>query len=538
MNISHRIAFLVLLVSVGFTWLSPIANSQEVAEDERFTCAFDIDVTRFRESETVNAIGYEAIVSLIDAEHLLPPDIPIRELNRINGVFELSESFESVMAFAPGDNKIPIDFYVQLHFSSDEAFEAFEAEVKANLSIHEHEGKTYYGAPEGIGQDEMNLRIGLSDRVMEVGTTEYVYNSKEIVMTDSLKAAWDKLPADSIARGAIDIEASRELVDGFFAEIKDDFSMGDPTAKMLMDTTLKALDDINLASGFFDLDNDRMLSLNFASSDEDGAEKVEGVANGLLFMGALPIKNGINMLGFESKNDAKPLLDLADQLKAKQDGTNVVLEIVKSEELKEACQNTYFPMLKEWAVMFNLRNDFEMVANAAVNYNYYCDGRLPFLKSEGAEWNENLSWRVRILQHSYESQYRTIGQMADSDEAWDHETNQKILDRMPSSFGPEGTKSHIVWVKTKVKKYDEVTDDHWSTIMLLRLPEPTEQPWTHPDGDKISVIQVLKLVSSLEDGEVIYAATYSGNVIEIDNTWKPQKLKTYLTPNAGDSYEE
>ena len=538
MNIQHRIACLILLVFVSLTSVAPVAVSQEVAEDERATCVFDIDVVRIRNSGTVQAIGFESILSIMEAEYILPPDIPIRELNRVNGVFEFSESWESIMNVGPMGGKIPMDFYIQLHFNSDEAMEVFKSDMGNNSSVHEHEGKTYYGPPEGGGEEELNLRIGFNDRVMEVGTTNYVYNPEKIVMTDSLKSAWEKIPADNIARGAIDLESSRELIDGFLAQLKDEFSLGDPTIKMLAETTLKVVDDVEIASGYFDLDNDKMLSLNFSSSSEEAAEKIEGVANGLLFMGALPLKNGINGIDFESKDDAKPLIQLVDQLKAKQNGTDVVMEIIKSEEYKETCESLYFPMLNEWAAMFKLRKDLEMVANAAVNYNYYCDGRLPFLKSEGAEWNENLSWRVRILEHSYESQYRTIGQMANSGEAWDHESNQQILEKMPSSLGPDGNKSNIVWVKTKVKKYEEVTDDHWSTIMLLRLPEPTEQPWTHPETDTISVIKVLKLVSSLEDGEVIYAATYSGNVITIDNTWKPQKLKTYLTPDAGDSYEE
>lgn len=535
MNIKNRFAFLVLLILVSFAFIVSSVNSQEIPDDEKATFIFDIDVERLRASKTIQSIGFDSILSVLEAEYILPPDMPVRDMNRFQGMFELSESWDELTGMGPGGGKIPMDFYIELHFNSEEALKAFQQEMGNNSTTHVHNGKTYYGPPEN-GGDPVNLRIGFNGLVMEAGTTEYVYNPEKRVMTEALAAAWDNMPKDNVARAAIDVEGSRELVDGFLEQLEEELAF-DPTIKMLAETTLKVIDDVKIASGHIDLDNDQMLSLNIKSTDEEATEKIEGVVNGLLFMAVLPIKSGINSIGFKSKDDAKPLLKLADQLKAEKNGTEVVVEVVKSEEYKEACENIYFPMLKEWTALFKVRNDLEMAAEAAINYNYYYDGRLPFVTSEDDEWSEDLSWRVLALQNNYQNQFRSIAALAEYTESWDHKANKELLEKMPRAYGPEGNRSNIVWVKTKVKKLEDVTDDHWDTIMLLRLPEPTDKPWTHPD-DKISVIKVLKLVSSLEDDEFIYAATYSGRVIRLDNSWKPQKLKTYLTPNSGDSYEE
>lgn len=535
MNMKSKLALLVLLAIVSITAIAPSAHSQEVPADERATFVFDIDLVRLRNSESIQSVGLESILSVLEAEYILPPDVPVRELNRFQGAFEFSESWDDLIAIGPGGGKIPMDFYVQLQFSSEEALNSWKEEMVASSSIHEHEGKTYYGPPEN-GIDPLNLRIGFDGLTMEAGTTNYIYHPENRVLTDTLAAEWDKVPKDNFARAAIDLKGSRELVDGFLAQFEEELSF-EPTFKMLAETTLKVIDDVEVASGYFDLDNDKILSLNIEATNEAATEKIEGVVNGLLFMAVLPIKNGIKSLGFESKDDEKPLLQLADQLKATKSGTEVKVEVIKSEQYKEACERTYFPLLKEWTAQFKVRNDLEMVAQAAINYNYYFDGRLPFATPDDGEWNEDISWRVHALQNNYQSQFRMASALADYTASWEDDTNKELLEKMPPAFGPKGNRSNIVWVKTKVKKLDDVTDGEWDTIMLLRLPEPTDKPWTHPE-DEISVIKVLQLVSSLEDDEFIYAATYSGRVIRLDNTWKPQKLKTYLTPNAGDSYEE
>ena len=540
MNITRRFNTFLFMVLFGtlvpFTFaqeqleLEPPANAEDLPEDELATCVFDIDMTRLRNSQLVQTMGLDAFAKVLDLENAFPPEISMKNIDRVNGAFEFSEAWEDINN--PGGEPFKLDFYIQLHFNTDESAASFKEEMKNGSVEYEENGKKYYGPLEN-GFTPTNFRIHFENNVMEVGTTKYIYHPNRDLLTEKLNDAWNEIPKDKFLRAAIDVDASRELVKGFSNLIKEEFSFAGPMVEQLAETTVDVIDDISFGSVYLDLDSPNLLTAKLTSTNDDATEKIEGVANGLLFMGVLPLKNLIKMIPFTSKDDSKPLLKLVDQLKAVKGDGEVVLEINKPEDFDNTAVAVYYPLLKDWSRIYEIRTNLQLVSRAALNYSYSNDGNMPFLKPEGADWNEELSWRVRILPHYYTPEFRDIQKLADLSQSWEHENNQQLIEKMPSALGPEGGRSNIVWVKTKVQQRDDVTDDNWSTVMLVRLPDASDVPWIHPD-DEISVIKLLKLISNLEDGEKVYAATYSCNVIAMDNTWKPQKIKAYLTPSAGD----
>ncbi len=509
-------------------------KSQELPEDELATFVFEIDMVRLRDSQLAQTVGLETLGQILELENAFPPGISMKNIDRINGAFEFSETWDSVNS--PNGKDFPLDFYIQLHFNTQEAVDSFEEQMKNSSETYEENGKSYYGPGENDFTPN-NLRIGFENWMMEAGTTKYLYRSDRDVLSKKLSQLWAEVPQDNIARAAIDVDASRELIDGFLGLIKNELGMGDPMFKMIAETTLEVVDHIDSSSAYFDLDNQTVLSIKLSSQNKDALEEIEGVTNGLLFMGALPLKGLIETIPFASKDDHKPLLHFANQLKAEQKEGEVVVVVSKSENFDEIAERVYFPMLRDWASVYTLRTNLQSIARAATNYSYSHENDLPFLMPEGAEWNADLSWRVRVLNHCYQPRFQECARIANIMESWEHDDNQKLIGKMPLAIGPGEGCSNIVWVKTKVQKRDDVTDGDRDTIMLVRTPEPTDKPWTHPD-DSISVIKLLKLVSNLKDGEKIYAATYSSTIVVIDNTWTRNQLKAYLTPAAGDGDNE
>lgn len=532
MNIRRHFATLFLLFGVCVFPFQSV-NSQELPEDELATFVFDVDIARLKESQLVTTIGLETFTQLLEMEDILPPEVSLKNLDRINGAFEFSETWESLDQ-ANGDD-LPMDFYVQLHFNSQDAVEAFEESMKDNSVVYEDNGIEYYG-PEENGFTPTNLRVRFGETMVEAGTTTYLYRSDREVLSEKLSQMWAEIPQDNIVRAAIDVEASKDLADGFLELIARDLAFGDPMVKSLVENTLEVVGRIDSGTAYMDLDNPTLLSVKLRSEDEKTLEKIKGVADGLMFMGVFPLKGLIESLPFASEDHSQPLLNLVDQLKTEQQEGMVVMEINKSEEFDEVAKTVYFPLLKEWAVVYSIRNNLQSLSYAASSFTYSNEDFYPYLKPESSQWNEDLSWRVRILKHNYQPGFRELAGLSDTEQSWEHESNQQLIDRMPSAFGPGGKSSNIVWVKTKIQKREDITDGERNTLMLVRLPEAPEVPWTHPD-DTISVIKLLKLVSNLKDGEKIYAVTYGSSLVVIDNSWSKNKLKAYVTPAAGDSTE-
>ncbi|MDB4778180.1 hypothetical protein OAG68_01860 [bacterium] len=531
-NLRHLATLCLFFIACSLSVQS--INSQELPEDELATFVFEIDMVRLRECKLVQTVGLETLAQILELENAFPPGISMENIDRINGAFEFSETWSSVNE--PNGDDLPMDFYVQLHFNTQDAVDAFEEQMRDSSETYEENGKSYYGPPENDFTPN-NLRVGFENLTMEAGTTKYLHLPDRNVLSKNLAKLWAEVPQDNIARAAIDVDASRELVDGFLGLFKEEFGLGEPMFRTIAETALNVVDDINSGSAYFDMENQTVLSIKLNSANEDALEEIEGVANGLLFMGALPLKGLIESIPLASKDDHKPLLHFADQLKAEKKEGKVVVEVSKSENFDEIAERVYFPMLRDWASVYTLRTNLESIARAATNYSYSHEDDMPFLMPEGADWNADLSWRVRVLNHCYQPEFQDCARIANIMESWEHDDNQKLISKMPLALGPGEGCSDIVWVKTKVQKRDDVTDGAWETIMLIRLPEPTDKPWTHPD-DSISVIKLLKLVSNLKEGEKIYAATYSSNVIVIDNTWTRNQLKAYLTPAAGDGDDE
>jgi hypothetical protein len=524
-----------LLLGFILSLLVQPVSSQELPKDELGTFIFDLDVDRLANCELATSLGENSLSSLFDIDGMFP-GFETSDVSRIYGTFEFSEPWDSIQLINPDNQEFPLDFVIRIVFTNEEAMGIAEEETKGGSRVIEENGKKYYGPPES-DSDPSNLRIGFENKTMEIGTTKYLYRPNAIELTEAIDKAWNELPDKAIVKFAIDVEASRPLING----IKEEFAgaggggMGPSLmVNTIMDTTLKFTDDTDIASGYLDLDREKMLSLTMVGKNEEANEKIAGVLNGLLFMGALPLKNIIKTIPFEEKEHNKVLLKLADQLSAEANEDQAVIQIKKPEGFDQLAKTVYYPKLKTYLANYQSRNDLMMVGLAAINFSYNNSGSMPFVVDEGSVYNQDLSWRVLVMSTAYGTGLTELATKVDTTESWDHETNMKHAQRMPRQYGKGKENSNVVWVKTKVEKLEDVTDRKDQTIMILRLPEPTENNWMKP-GDSISMIKVIQMVSKLPDGQGILAVTYQGNVITLDNSWDHNRIKSYLTPNGGDN---
>jgi hypothetical protein len=505
----------ILIVSLAVLIVSSAAQtikSQEIPADKLATFVFDVDAKRIQNNELLKQLNINTLMLLMDLEGMMPPNGKIEDLTRFCGAIQLSKPID-LMA-----NQTSWEFYFQLHFETEAQLERVKEGLSNFQELGEVNGKMLYSMDGGE-----KFCLIYDGTMLEVGTGLYLRHPNRDLLTEKLAARWKDMPEVG-GKLAFDVAASREFIEGF----REEFIRSIPIEGLVEPVLDQFTENVDMIAAHADLDNQEAISLTVLANNEEARDSLKGVADGLLFMVALPLKNVINMVPVESKKGKEMLMGIADQLKAEKIDGGIGMTVLKPETFEDVMKSEYLPEIQKRMASFQLKDDLRNIGNAINRMNV----ALPFVKSDSEDWHGELSWRVRIVNEMYLT--RELAGLSDISESWEHESNQALIDKMPGLFGPQGQHSNLVWVESKVKTREEITDGAYNTIAILRLPEPTSEVWTDPAGDSVSMLAAIKLVKNLRDGETIFAITYGTRIIELNNQMSHNELKAYFTPASGD----
>lgn len=504
--------FLALIVS---SLVSVTTAQEKLEESDRATLLFDIDIKRLLQNENVKELGPDVFHDLLVLDQYLPPGCDLGDLTRFCGAVQLTDDYEQLQ---------PFNFHFQLHFTRAETVE----EVKKQLpnfaeNQFEHNGKTYHSP-------EPSIYALFEEKFLEIGSKQYMLQPDRDLMVSRLETPWNAIPSEAAIKFAFDTKTARKAIQLIRNGISNQMAMN-ATMQTVVDTTLDTVNEIDMVVAYADLEMQELLTVQI-TPQAGSSEKVNGVFNGLLFFAQNGLKSLIYQIPVKSKRGTRALLEMADQLKSEVHNDRVESNVEQPESMVQIFLEDYVPALKVKIQDRQIRRNLINLSRAI--FTFQKDDQLPFIRSEQDDWNEDLSWRVRVLPGLFHHRSYQLARVADNTQSWKGQTNQRIIDQMPRQFGSQGTRSNIVWVKSKVKDLTDITDDYRDTISLICLPSPLDFPWTQPEGDHISILAAIKLISELPDGEQLYAVSYGSSIIMLDNTLTTQQLKAYFTPAGGD----
>jgi hypothetical protein len=175
--------------------------------------------------------------------------------------------------------------------------------------------------------------------------------------------------------------------------------------------------------------------------------------------------------------------------------------------------------------------------------HYYEDamGRLPgnIVDKNGKPL---LSWRVVILPYMDEDELYKKFNLA---EAWDSDTNKKLIEEMPKIYTPVRAKTKekgftflqgfdgadTVFEAGKKNKLTDITDGCSNTIAVLEAHDPVV--WTQPTDLKFDAAKDLPKLGGQFDGK-FHAVMGDGSVLSgVSATMTPDKFKKVVTKADG-----
>ncbi len=511
-----RPPILWLLLAIALVSLSSVQSSaQDIPDDKLATFVFDVNSDRILQNEFVHALGPEIFEELLDLDTLMPPGCELGQLTRFCGALQLSVEAVDIGSF---------NYHFQLHFDSAETVQEIKKQIP-NFADNrfEKDGRTFYSP-------EPNIYALFEDKMLEIGTKQYMLHEDRDLMVKSLVQPWREIPSEAAFKIAFDINASQKIIRGARNSLANEISFN-PTIRSIVSTALEVIEDIDMVVAYADLDMPELLSLQLTPKD-GSHEKVNGVVDGVLFLAAISLKNLINAIPNQSQRGSKMLLAMTDQLSAKEIDGQIEVKVVKPESLPKVFRDDYLPGLMAKVQDQRIRQNLIALSRGIFTFN---QDQLPFVKTDEDDWNDDLSWRVRILPRLYQHQAYELARISDITKSWKHESNQQLLDRIPKQFGTNRHNSDVVWVKSKVKDLTEIPDGYQDTISLIRLSATSEYSWIQPEGDNISILSAIKMVSELPEGEELYAVTYGSSIIKLNNTLTHQQLKAYFTPAGAEA---
>jgi hypothetical protein len=505
----------LLIFALAFAVFVPSATTvvaqDAVPDDKKANMMFDFDVKSFRESKIVEAYGFEKLAYDFDMEEDYTGINP-SHVNRLLAVFRFPDDVDKVVEMRPG-GEFPIEFLWLLEVT--ETPQQLKEEWENQFDKVEKDGKTYL-----TPNDVPGLYIGFEEGRAFACTEVFLSMDIDKIMTDDLKATVAKLPEEQMAKAAVDIDSARKFLDGLY-ELDDDQIWSVLPAPEIL-PLIKPYRHIDAIALSLDI-NKQILASGFSqSADEESAKSFESDFSQMLGMARIGGMMLMGEAGIENEGDKATFNSVLKQLKTTREGVVNRMEIRQPEGF-DSLVATMTEELKTRAAAANKMNRFRQAALAIHNF-HDAYRSLPFGELKVGEFDPDLSWRARV------APFMEIASPFDNAQAWDSEQNKPFAEQMPSSFGADKKNTDIVWIESKVKRFENIADGSSNTIMLLEYPDGV--PWTQPKD--ISVLQAIQLIKNLEDGEKLVAVFYDASTHMIDNTLTHNQIKALLSPNGGE----
>lgn len=514
LNLPIRI-FSALLLVVAVTTNSGVAQ-EKLTDEERVSMAFELDVKRIRESKLVQAVGFDNLASQLDLEKdmtLIDPN----HVDRLSGGIRWPDDLTTLTRMQPGDD-FELSFYWLVEFNTPGAGDDFVEEAKNFLEEVERDGNTYYKIP-----DVENVFLQINDDHFLSCTENYLGHDFRNVFTPNLQESFSRLPQHHMAKAAIDFQANRKVIEEVLDMSDDELWMLLPFPPEFIGGIPNIHEFVDVLSASIDLSDEKVITAYSNSKDESSAIKFESELSQLLSMGRLVVMMGLSSAGITDEADKTTVNNMLNQFRPTREGTSNTVEISQPEGFEELLANVTVIMKKRADEIAKVNRFRE--AGLAVHNFHDSHRRLPF--GDGVPgFSDQLSWRARVMPYTWSDEKVTFVE----DEAWDSADNKMNAERMPIMYGPDKRNSRVCWIKSTATTLEKITDGTSNTVMLLENPAGT--PWTQP-GD-LSILQAIKLIRNLEDGEKLVAVMYDCSTIKLDNSFTMNEIKAILTPNGGE----
>ena len=505
---------------VAFVVAVPLFAQTELEKSKQASIVFDIEVSSLLNSPMASSLP---ILDMMRREGVLPPKdfVDLNALNRVYGAFQLPESMQVFEQMRPGD-RLPFQMFLRAEFGKIEELDRIMKEIEANMEMVKKDGKDYFqfreeSAPKNI------LVQRFDENTIEIGTESYLLRSDRNVATERLTKAWASLGEDSLIRLGFDLESSRDLVEQFWQLAAIESGSSDDETMILEEVTA-FVGDVETCSIGFGGQGETMLSISVTGKDEQATNSVYESVNGLLYIARIAARVGIRQLQVDDPEAVAVLKTLAEQLRAKRNGNQVSINVRKPENFDRA-MGKLIAEARRAAEITNKMNWFRQVGLSIHNY---AEGyrRFPF-EAYGDQQSADLSWRVRVL--TFAEQF-PLHEQFDLSKPWDNDTNKPLAQKMPELYGDDGKNSRVCWIRSDVKRFEDITDGSSQTIMLIENPDGV--PWTQ--NKDLEIDDAVKLVKNLKDGQKIVVVMYDCSCRWIDNSADEKTLKAMMTPKGGE----
>lgn len=497
----------LLLILISPNWVDA---QVDLPEKEKAVACFDIRYDKIRESEMAKTLNLEDMLdTILKREGSVP--FRLEKFIRVSGAVSAPTSIMDMMRLRPTDS-LPMNFFVEIEFDDEEATDQMLAGMPTADSI-ENEGKTYYRA--GLP----NVMLHRKDSTtLVVGTEDFLFRNNKNVFAEKLKNVWADA-GDAPIRVAVDMETRIDFLQEMMDMIKQE-------APPMVAPMVDVLDNAESMSLSIDLDQDNFLAFQAIGIDEENANELRGVVDGLLGMAKMASAREIEMMKDDTPATAEVFDALMQSMRATGEGRNVDLVLKKPEGLAEAIVETLGNVRKSAERVVKM-NRIRMIALATHNYESAMR-KLPF-DPEGSQRHESLSWRLSLLPYIESG---GLYDQLDLEQAADSEINKSAQSKMPEFFGEEGQMTDIVGIKLDdpPSGFADITDGTSNTIMLIEYPEG--KPWM--ESNDLTIDQVVELMASLEPGESLVAGFYDGSVQMLNAGLDENVLRNLLDPADGE----
>jgi Protein of unknown function (DUF1559) len=161
-----------------------------------------------------------------------------------------------------------------------------------------------------------------------------------------------------------------------------------------------------------------------------------------------------------------------------------------------------------------------------------------------------LSWRVQLLPYmEYDELYKEFK----LDEAWDSDTNKKLIEKLPKVYAPTrvkaekgetfyrgfgGTNAITAGLFETGKKVgiNSITDGTSNTIAVIDAGEPVI--WTKPGTDLDPDAKEFPKLGRMIDGDFFYCAMCDGSTKKVLRKFDEKAIKAAISRNGGEVYSD
>ena len=193
------------------------------------------------------------------------------------------------------------------------------------------------------------------------------------------------------------------------------------------------------------------------------------------------------------------------------------------------------------AELMKSQNNLKQIALAVINCSDTNRGNMP-TDIRSKDGKAHLSWRVAILPYIDEV---PLYKQFNLDEAWDSETNKKLVEKLPKVYAPIRVKAKagetfyqvfsgekaLFGPKANPRFPASITDGTSNTGLCFEAGEPVI--WTKPADLPYDEKKDLPKLGGLFDG-ICHVAMCDGSVIRMKKDPPVDALRALITPSGGE----